>query len=346
MVCAICNHVIHETENENWNYVFENDTMNDSEVVVCSECCESVIRCARCRKLFVNKNNSRRTEREYCNKCKLERDICEHYDGSKVHDYGLKPTPIFRGGIPSENVLTMGIELEMAEAEDEAKVNTFAESIDNYETYGKSFFYGKDDCSLNDYGIEVVSHPATLEFHKSTDMWRKMLDEAKDAGLKSNDTDCCGIHIHVNKNYFNAEQINKLDAIVNRLSRTFRRFARRNCREYARYSPDKRLEQLGHNDNGRYSSLNISIKTIEFRIFKGNMKYESIMALFELVQGTCDFVKQDNIDIQFFFQDRNIINRTFKEYLESRNFEYLPRYTEMCRVWRDLDNEENTVENN
>ena len=345
MNCFICGN-----ESNNGREVYHNDSVDSNKIFICNLHNCHIFKCRYCEQYFYDNLYNGDGYYGCCNGCVLSNNT--DYEYTSIHDYSMKPRPIFRGGNPSANQLVMGIELETADADDGDDVDNFSKNLDSYERYGYSFFYGKEDCSLDDFGVEIVSHPATLEFHKSTDMWKRMLQEAKDAGLKSNDTNCCGIHIHVNKDYFTNEQINKLDAIVNRISRTFRRFARRNSRDYARYSPDKQLEQLGRNDNGRYSALNINSRTIEFRIFKGNLKYESIMALFELVQGTCDFVKQDNIDVQFFFQERNIINRTFKEYLESRNFEYLPAYTEMCRVWRDLDqgegndNEESSSENN
>lgn len=308
---------------------------NGEKVKICNNCKRSMAHyCADCNKSIVVENNSHNFPFGFtCNKCLVN----SSFDTDGILDYSFKPIPIFRGGVGSSDVLTMGMELEMADGNSSEEVDDFAIKILKYEKLGYSFFYGKYDGSLDEPSVEVVCHPATLEFHKTTEYWKRMLNEAKNAGLKSNDTDCCGIHIHVNRNYFNNEQVNKLDALVNRISRTFRRFARRNCRDYARYSPDKSLSHLGTNSFGRYSCLNINQNTIEFRIFKGNMKYESIMALFELVQGSCDFVKQDSINMDLFFGDRYILKKTFKEYLESRNFTYLPDYTEMCRVWRDLE---------
>lgn len=329
-ICNVCERDVNESR-------LVSVYRNGNKVKVCNNCNESMVHeCRNCNKNIVVENYDYNFSYGFtCNKCLLNSNREDEEGG--ILNYEFKPIPIFRGGVGSANVLTMGMELEMAEANSYEEVRDFAERILRYEKVGYSFFYGKYDGSLDGASVEVVCHPATLEFHKSTTYWNKMLDDAKSIGLKSNDTDCCGIHVHVNRNYFNNEQVNKLDALVNRISRTFRRFARRNCRDYARYQPDKQLSHLGSNSYGRYSCLNIGQNTIEFRIFKGNMKYESIMALFELVQGSCDFVKQDNINIDLFYGDKYILKKTFKEYLENRNFTYLPAYTEMCRVWRDLE---------
>lgn len=312
------------------------------KVNVCCFCHERhSYHCRSCDKHFIVTQQTSNLHRDHfkCNKCLM--GACFEDSEEGILDYSFKPIPYFRGGEPSSDVLTMGIELEMADSDSYDKVSEFAQRILNYEKRGYSFFYGKSDGSLEDASVEVVSHPATLEFHLSTTMWEKMLNEAISAGLRSSETDCCGIHIHVNRNYFTADQINKLDALVNRLNITFRRFARRNCEDYARYNPNKSRNALGSNSYGRYSCLNINQNTIEFRIFKGNLKYKSVMALFELVQGTCDFVKLQDINLDLFFGDKYILKKTFKEYLENRNFVYLPNYTTMCRVWRDLEPQQN-----
>lgn len=232
----------------------------------------------------------------------------------------------------------MGIELETDEG-NKNKLQNIKEQVNNIGKYGYGMFWGKEDGSLSSYGIEFVSHPATLEYHKNTNDWKNLLDVIKNAELKSNDCSDCGIHIHMNRSYLTTEQINKLDALVNLYSTVFRRFARRNSRDYAIYNPEKRENNLGRNNNhnSRYSCLNFhNENTVEWRIFKGNTKYESVMALFELIKGTCDFIKQDSVTLPFIYGDKDVCKRAFKKFLEEQNFDYLPRYTEMCRVWRDL----------
>jgi hypothetical protein len=126
-----------------------------------------------------------------------------------------------------------------------------------------------------------------------------------------------------------------LDSVWN--SKYFRRFARRNS-SFASYANNKQITELGNNlsCNGRYSALNFENRhTVEFRIFRGNLKYESIMALFELVQGVCDFVKLPHVSLDLIYNQQEICKQVLKRYLEECNFVFLPSYTEMCRVWRD-----------
>lgn len=310
----------------------------------CNKCVESsnISKCYNCDNKFEYnyKNHADDMCEPYCHECYIK----YHIERSEEYDYlqlgwGYKPDPIFFGGNKEdENTLFMGIELETDDG-DKDKTKNITNEVVNIGKIGYGMFWGKEDGSLSDYGIEFVSHPATLKYHKETEDWKKLLGYIKDAELKSNDCSNCGIHIHMNRSYLTTEQINKLDALVNLYSTTFRRFARRNSREYAIYNPEKTESHLGRNNNhdSRYSCLNFhNENTVEWRIFKGNTKYESIMALFELIQGTCDFVKQDDIDLPFIYGDKEVCKKAFKKFLEDQNFEYLPRYTEMCRVWRDL----------
>lgn len=285
-----------------------------------------------------------------CHKCYLEyaEERDEEYNSL---GWGYRPDPIFFGGEKNDNKLFMGIELETDDGEEDLVRSLKEDLIKSHELningYGYGMFWGKEDGSLSDNGMEIVSHPATLEYHKTTDVWKKMLEKVQDAKLKSNDCSNCGIHIHMNRSYLTNEQIHKLDALVNLYSRTFRRFARRNSRDYAIYNPNKTENNLGrnNNNNSRYSCLNFhNSQTVEWRIFKGNTKYESIMALFELIQGCCDFVKQNEVTLPFIFEKKIECKHALKNFLEQQNFQYLPAYTEMCRVWRDL--EEIPTENN
>lgn len=299
--------------------------------------------CEDCDSYFEVWNNGDRPNSTKCPSC-LSEDRLE-YGEHGLHEYGYKPSPIPFGININEpnNSLLMGVELEMDDGEDVIGFREFLtedkELNPNNSAY--CFFYAKYDGSLSEHGNEVVCHPATLNFHKSTNYWKLMLRKAISSGFQSNNCSNCGIHIHVNKDYFTTQEIHKLDALVNLYSKIFRRFARRRT-HYANYDIHKSQESLGRNNNDdRYSCLNFENEhTIEWRIFKGNLKYESIMALLELIQGVSDFIKQEEITIDMLYNHKDLIPIKLKTFLESKNFDFLPRYTEMCRVWRDIN--ENT----
>ena len=58
--------------------------------------------------------------------------------------------------------------------------------------------YIKYDGSLDD-GFEIVSHPATLNYHLNDFPWEDILHYAVQMGYRSHQTSTCGLHIHVNR---------------------------------------------------------------------------------------------------------------------------------------------------
>ena len=316
-------------------------------ISICCNCLnnsDDVFYCVQCNKYYLQPTQN--MSDGVCRKCYFSKI---DYEEDYVLPYQYKPTPIFFGTNDKEKMY-MGMQLQMDNIDEDLtdslfQFKQFINKTISKQGIGYSFFYGKYDGSLSDNGVQVVSHPATLEYHLQTPYWEKMLEQAKAIGLKSNDCENCGIHIHCNRDYFNNLQIQKLDALVNYHSRVFRRFGRRNSRSYGSYFPNKNVINLGHNDTelGRYSALNFDNgQTIQWRIFKGNTKYESVMALFELVQGVSDFVKQDYVTIEFIHQENAyVVKKALKQYLQSRNFKFLPDYTTMCKVWRDLEDRNN-----
>lgn len=344
MKCAYCNLESNETINSktlfNENNLLEYFTVEKEIKYICKDCLQlnnvKITRCS-CGKNFEYYFTH---SDDKCRECYLKvNDIDDCYV-----DWEYKPDPkmLCCENENRQNVLFMGIELEAADAdsyENVKKIKQYLlkdEDFNGGNKYGYNNFWNKPDCSLPSRSCEIVSTACSLNYHLNNPQWNKLLDKMISYGFKSNDVRACGIHIHINRSYLTTEEIHKLDAFVNLYSRYFRRFARRRS-DYARYNVNKRIDELGNNNyDDRYSALNFrNENTIEFRIFRGNLKYSSIMALFELIQGTCDFIKKSGVTLDFLYNHTDDCKRIFKKYLENCNFTYLPAYTEMCRVWRD-----------
>ena len=224
MICSVCG-----KEEENSIETFVNT--HGENLSICKGCLHDnshIVKCESCDKYFEYNYAPNYYDSNYdavCHECYLQYHVDESTDNVSL-GWGYKPDPIFFGGDRIEtNKLFMGMELETDEGDDVDGLKEFANELNA--KFGYSMFWGKEDGSLSDNGIEFVSHPATLEYHKKTNDWKDLLNEIKKAGLKSNDCSQCGIHIHMNKDYLNTEQIHKLDALVNLYSTVFRRFARR-----------------------------------------------------------------------------------------------------------------------
>ena len=66
--------------------------------------------------------------------------------------------------------------------------------------------------------------------------------------------------------------------------------ARRLGSNYATYSPTKRVGNALRDANSRYEAVNTEPRrTVEFRMFKGSLKYESIMSAIEFVNALVNF---------------------------------------------------------
>jgi hypothetical protein len=225
----------------------------------------------------------------YC--CEKQREL------RYIHDYSYKPEPIFHGD-PATNRY-FGVELEI---DDGGKDNDHAYDLLINANRLADNIYIKGDGSLND-GMEIVTHPMTLDYHMTSMNWETLAERALDMGYKSHKTSTCGLHIHVNKNTFTDDPITQDNCIsrvlfiVERFWQELLRFSRRTesqIRQWAaRYGfksdPGEILDAAKKSGYNRYTCVNLTnYSTIEFRIFKGTLKYTTIIATLQLVDYICN----------------------------------------------------------
>ena len=133
--------------------------------------------------------------------------------------------------------------------------------------------------------------------------WEGVLAKAIQMGYKSHQTSTCGLHIHVNRKslgvyeYQQEEVISKILFFVEKHWNEVFAFSRR--REYdinrwaARYGFEKTgkqiLDKAKSSSQGRYCAVNLcNYTTIEFRIFRGTLKYNTFIAALQFVDGICN----------------------------------------------------------
>lgn len=182
-----------------------------------------------------------------------------------------------------------GVELEVeikdraVEREDKAKL--LNDVINGGERGNKVFF--ESDGSLN-YGFEIITQPMSLPAQR--DLWSWLKDRDATRHLLSHNTRTCGLHVHVNKDGLSQIQIAKMVTFVNdeRNADLIRAIARRYAEGYCKIKA-KTLE-TAHESSDRYEAVNVSgRKTIEFRIFKGSLKYESVVSAIEFCNALVEF---------------------------------------------------------
>ncbi len=183
----------------------------------------------------------------------------------------------------------LGVELEVEVMSDRADRATKAKEIFEHVNdgeFGKRVFF-ENDGSIS-HGFEIISQPMGLDKHR--ELWAWLNDRSLVKHLRSHNTTTCGLHVHVSKQNLSKLQIAKIVTFVNDVDneQLIRAVARRYAEGYCRIK-HKKIGAAAHSED-RYEAVNItSRKTIEFRIFKGSLKYESVMAAIEFSNAVVDF---------------------------------------------------------
>lgn len=193
-----------------------------------------------------------------------------------------------------------GVELEVDEG---GESDSNAERVLDIANTGNELIYCKHDGSLNN-GFEIVTHPMTLDFHENNMPWAEIMEEAKKMGYLSHQAETCGLHVHVNRTTFGDTE-SEQEAAIARVLYFFEKFweellkfSRRTQRQLdhwaARYGYKEKPKDIldhakGHNSAGRYTAVNLTNRdTVEFRMFRGTLKYNTLIATLELLDNICE----------------------------------------------------------
>lgn len=226
------------------------------------------------------------------------------------------------GKIPSlfdkrKSQIFLGMELEIEVNEDYSRYDKAEIILDNIGIYRDdknnvyTYCLAEDDGSLN-HGFELVTGYTGLDVHeKQLAYFKKPI-----RGLRSHDTSTCGLHIHIDKRNMTLNHATKMILFMNDSGnqKLIKTIARRTSNRFAKIANKKADYQwlksakrsndpLRTLNDDRYESLNFqNEKTIEFRLFKGTLKFESIMACLEFTYATWFFCKDNG------YQDLNTEN--------------------------------------
>ena len=272
--------------------IWRDDDAGSENQPLCQNCFDRYYeRCSDCNELISRDNAMYRSDTPYCQECYLA--LC---DNDAIHDYYFKPTPIFYGN----GKRFFGVELEIDGAGEDSDNAAEILHIANAE---QPLAYCKHDGSLDD-GFEMVTHPMTLAYHQAEMPWAAILQKAVQMGYTSHQAGTCGLHVHVNRNAFgNTESAQ--DAAIARVLFFFEKFwdellkfSRRTQGQLnqwaARYGyKDQPQEILDHAKSGRhagrYTAVNLTnADTVEFRMFRGTLKYNTLIATLELLDCIID----------------------------------------------------------
>ena len=281
-------------------------------------------RCESCNRIIHNNYTNWHNDNPYCESC------FDDFE-DEIEEYNYKPDPIFYG----DGYMYFGVELEV---DDGGKDNNNAGRLKDTANVHDEHIYIKSDGSLDD-GFEIVSHPMTLDYHMNTMDWESVLHEAVGMDYKSHDTSTCGLHIHVNRDAFGANQseqeeiISRILFFVEKHWNEIFRFSRRTESNMNRWSCRLGMEKSGKEilDKAkdccnRYVAVNLrNYSTVELRFFRGTLRYNTFIATLQLVSEICR--------VALTMSEEEIDGMSWSEFVRSVRYAELIQYLKERRLY-------------
>jgi hypothetical protein len=292
---------------------------------ICVDCIEHVYSCDGCSDFIYEYDAHFFDDGVYCDSCALE-----YARNNLIHDAYYRPDPWFLGGRAAGYY---GIELEIDGGYDRGEC---AAAI--MEAAPDDSIYLKYDGSLRN-GFEIVTHPATLDYHINNMRWEEICNAAIDYGFRSHDTNTCGLHIHASRTLFGQYEMiqdlniakcillieNNFNSIIlpfsRRTSDLMREWARRPCAGINEY--DSELTAINKakmtEDDGRYQAVNLMNRnTVEFRFNRGTLNVNTIIASIQFIDFIIKYVNANNL--------KDVCIKDFRDVLQQQATGYLKDY--------------------
>lgn len=308
--------------------IWEEDANGDSVTTLCNHCYQhDYTNCEECGALIHNDNSyyeSSDSDYPYCYTC------YQKLFESSIKSYGYKPEPIFYGSGP----FYLGVELEIDKGGED---NDNADELLCIGNFPNERIYCKRDGSIEN-GFEIVSHPMSLEYHLNAMPWGKIFEKAVNMDYRSHQTSTCGLHIHVNRTAFGLnyneqeEAIARVVYLVEKHWDNLLRFSRRTEENISRWasrygistSAKDTYKNAKDNRRGRYVAVNLeNANTVEFRLFRGTLRYMTFAAALEFVYELCRFA--------IMLTDTEVENMTWKEFASKID----PNKTELIQYLKE-----------
>ena len=278
----------------------------------CDECYTNCFtRCAGCENDIPNNETyyDDNTDCYYCEDCYRE------LTNNIIKDYHERDIDLDFKKLASDNTeLYLGFELEVENGNvDNDDRNNDARYIrTHFPELGLCF---EHDGSL-DYGFEIISQPMTMNYiYEHKEDFKAILKYLDDKGYQSHNGGRCGLHVHISKKAFGEVASDTLDKNIKKLllfTETYKNelitFSRRQNFHYCEFISSKIksnydnmnkdiyyksaevLQGLNKRIN-RYQVVNLeNSNTIELRVFRGTLKFETFMATLEFVNSLVEVI--------------------------------------------------------
>lgn len=289
---------------------------------LCQDCFnERYVECYRCGSIIDRDDANLYEDEYYCDDCYED---CHCRNG--LYEYHEYCDGYYRrdcGADDKKDKMLLGVELECDDG-----------SFDyDYFDQWSNIIHFEEDGSLSDSGVELITQPCTLLFHQRQIPWSTLCSKLKNQGFCSHDTDCCGLHVHMSRDAMSDIQVIKMDVFINRGAEFFSEIARRDEFYDTQYKTDKRCDKskcwrgYGMHDS-RYTAVNTTnTNTVEIRIFRGTLNYETILGTIEMCHALPRFL--DTVPIaRIYDTTKNIKN--FIRFIADEHKKY-PHFLPMAR---------------
>lgn len=270
-----------------------------------------------------------------------------------IHEYNYTPEYIkhFMDYENKRTTLLLGAEIEVGGNKPEVDSNNkqsvvkkCIQIMNGSESDKEDLIYSTHDGTVQ---IELDTMPCSLEYHKNKMNYKEMFKYLDEMGYKGHDCNTAGLHIHANRDYLGKTKMQQ-DLVISKILYIIEKFndnicviGRRNT-DYSQFVGDRCKEDtvlnlLAKYDNtGKKAALNLQHKdTIEFRMFKSTLKYETFLLTLEFVKDIIDFAKSINIE-EIEKMTWNDLMKTFSKDLQQY---YVDRYNKVFEkmINEDLD---------
>lgn len=322
---------------EQGNYARFTDNRGNSHYFCdnCIDTTEKLTTCAECGETIYKSENDYYNNIingvHYCKACYNE--LQARY---RINSYHFKSEWNPKKLENEDNPIYYGFELET-----ENRRNATTEYLKNLHDTFPYIVFERDGSLYSSGAFEMISEPLSMNFIKAhKDNIKSLLEQMARYGATSHDNTTCGLHIHFTRSFFNEEAENKIITIFERFQNELIRFSRRKYSEIMHWTKFngtdlknidvenvKKIKSayLGN----RYNCINLTNrKTIECRLFRGTLKFETFMACFELLDNIVAYVLNET--------EEKINKCKFIDILKYKPTEFLINY---CK-------ERNIIENN
>ena len=231
-----------------------------------------------------------------------------------IHQFNYVPKYIkhFMPGESEDTTLLLGAEIEVggnnnisSDNDKNSTVKKCIQIMNGSDSDEENLIYSTHDSTVQ---IEFDTMPCSLEFHKNKMNYREMFEYLDKEGYKGHDCETAGLHIHANRSYLGKSRIvqelviSKILYILEKFNDEICVIARRD-NDYSEFAGEKQNEDSivelysKYKDKGKRAALNLQHKdTIEFRMFKSTLKYETFILTLEFVKDIIDYAKSVDIE--------------------------------------------------